>query len=352
MQDILKDSPDGVLCYQDELSGWFGAMDKYSAGRGSAKDRAFWLEAFNGGSYSVSRVGRGSVFIENLSISLIGGIQPEPICKIVDDSVDDGLLQRLLPITLKPAVAGETTGFADRVTLCQVYRQSDRRRRDAARFDEGAQRYRQEPEAKHLKLQSLEIVKPEADCPHRQIRWHFCPAVVIWHCIEIAPAFDSLIYRTSSVDLEICPMSSSARTLQVASEDFLASSCLTQSALRWRAWPSNDHDSVSAVAGYSDPQAGTDHQLRSRVGIKPRRLKPHSALSTFEQRKHWAGGSRAVVSEREADDWLVKPYSPPEVFRMRQVRDGAARGGSQMIAEAVDRGSSHEPPSGRVRLDG
>jgi hypothetical protein len=115
-QDILKDSPDGVLCYQDELSGWFGAMDKYSAGRGSAKDRAFWLEAFNGGEYSVQRVGRGSVYIENLSISLIGGIQPEPIRRIADDSVDDGLLQRLLPVTLRPAVAGwsRRAGFARR----------------------------------------------------------------------------------------------------------------------------------------------------------------------------------------------------------------------------------------------
>jgi hypothetical protein len=52
-QDILKDSPNGVLCFQDELSGWFGSMDKYSNARGAAKDRAFWLEAFNGGEYSV-----------------------------------------------------------------------------------------------------------------------------------------------------------------------------------------------------------------------------------------------------------------------------------------------------------
>jgi hypothetical protein len=63
-QDILKDSPNGVLCFQDELSGWFGSMDKYSNARGAAKDRAFWLEAFNGAPYSVHRVGRGSVFIE------------------------------------------------------------------------------------------------------------------------------------------------------------------------------------------------------------------------------------------------------------------------------------------------
>jgi hypothetical protein len=28
-QEVLKDSPDGVLCLQDELSGFFGTMDKY-----------------------------------------------------------------------------------------------------------------------------------------------------------------------------------------------------------------------------------------------------------------------------------------------------------------------------------
>ena len=43
-------SPDGVLLHQDELSGWFGSMDKYSGRGGAAKDRAFWLESYNGGS--------------------------------------------------------------------------------------------------------------------------------------------------------------------------------------------------------------------------------------------------------------------------------------------------------------
>ena len=52
-QEILKDSPNGVLLDQDELSGWFGSMDKYSGGRGAQKDRAFWLESYNGGSYTV-----------------------------------------------------------------------------------------------------------------------------------------------------------------------------------------------------------------------------------------------------------------------------------------------------------
>ena len=72
-QEVLRDSPNGVLLLQDELSGWFGAMDKYSGGgRGSQKDRAFWLQAFNGGSYMVNRIGRGAMAIPNLSVSLLG----------------------------------------------------------------------------------------------------------------------------------------------------------------------------------------------------------------------------------------------------------------------------------------
>ncbi len=102
-QDILRDSPDGVLNLQDEMSGWFGSMDKYAAGRGSAKDRGFWLSAFNGQSATVDRVGRGSIFIPCLSISLLGGIQPEPMKALMTEAVDDGLIQRLCPVMLRPA---------------------------------------------------------------------------------------------------------------------------------------------------------------------------------------------------------------------------------------------------------
>jgi Protein of unknown function (DUF3987) len=71
-QEVLKHSPDGVLCLQDELSGWFGAMDKYSGHRGAAKDRGFWLQAFHGGPYAYNRVARGAGLIENLSICCSG----------------------------------------------------------------------------------------------------------------------------------------------------------------------------------------------------------------------------------------------------------------------------------------
>ena len=48
-QEVLAGSPDGLLVVQDELSGFFGSMDKYGGHRGAAKDRGFWLQAYNGG---------------------------------------------------------------------------------------------------------------------------------------------------------------------------------------------------------------------------------------------------------------------------------------------------------------
>jgi hypothetical protein len=59
-QEILRDSPDGVLYLRDELSGFFGSIDKYASHRGAAADRGFWLQAYNGDAYTFDRVKRGS----------------------------------------------------------------------------------------------------------------------------------------------------------------------------------------------------------------------------------------------------------------------------------------------------
>lgn len=102
-QEVCKHSPEGVLAMQDELSGWIGSMEKYSGSKGGSADRAFWLTAYNGGQKRVDRISRGSFFIENLSISMLGGIQPDPIRKVVADALDDGLIQRFIPIVLAEA---------------------------------------------------------------------------------------------------------------------------------------------------------------------------------------------------------------------------------------------------------
>ena len=186
-QEVLKDSPNGVLCYQDELSGWFGSFEKYSSGRGASKDRAFWLEAFNGGPYSVNRVGRGSSYIENLSISLLGGIQPEPIRKVLEDSADDGLLQRGFPVMLKSAVEGrdvpEGEATHDYAVLIGRLRHLDAIK---LHFDDGAQSYRQELERKHLSLQSCETLHPKLGAHIGKYNGLFARLCIIFHCIENA----------------------------------------------------------------------------------------------------------------------------------------------------------------------
>jgi hypothetical protein len=194
-QEVLKDSPDGVLCYQDEMSGWFGSMEKYSGSRASAKDRAFWLEAFNGAPYTVNRIGRGSIFIEHLSASLLGGIQPEPIRQIADESVDDGLLQRILPIILKPAVEGRDEEASPAITeyanlIGRLHHLNNPMLmegllQDPLRFDDGAQAYRQQLERKHLELcQSLEGVNRKLAAHIGKYNGIFARLCIIWHCAE------------------------------------------------------------------------------------------------------------------------------------------------------------------------
>lgn len=108
LSEVLKDNPRGILCLQDELSGWFGSMDAYSGGKAGGKDRAHWLEAYNGGGRVVDRVMRGTLNIPNWSVSMIGGIQPDAIRRIAQNMTDDGLMQRFM------IVVGRNTKEHDR----------------------------------------------------------------------------------------------------------------------------------------------------------------------------------------------------------------------------------------------
>jgi hypothetical protein len=96
----LLDNPSGVLQLRDELTGWFGSFDAYRSGtlKGTSKDRAFWLEAYQGGSKEIDRVGRGTTVVPNLKVSIVGGIQPDKLQEIADLLDADGLIQRFLPV--------------------------------------------------------------------------------------------------------------------------------------------------------------------------------------------------------------------------------------------------------------
>src|SRR5215211_5737714 len=94
--ELLVENPQGILNHRDELSGWFRSLEK----QGREGDRAFYLESWNGtGSFDVDRIGRGSLHIRALCLSILGGIQPGPLSSYVYQAVQgqqgaDGLLQR------------------------------------------------------------------------------------------------------------------------------------------------------------------------------------------------------------------------------------------------------------------
>lgn len=94
---------------QDEVAGWIEGFERYSSG----SSRPFYLQAWNGGTYTKDRVGRGKndlgaeIYVDNLALSILGGIQPDKISKL-GDLTDDGLLQRFVVVLVKAAGLPDT----------------------------------------------------------------------------------------------------------------------------------------------------------------------------------------------------------------------------------------------------
>jgi len=94
--ELLNENPNGMLLNRDELSGFFAKLSQED----SQMDRAFYLECFDGnGRFTYDRIGRGTIIIENCMLSVLGGIQPSKIAKLIrlaiSGQADDGLVQRL-----------------------------------------------------------------------------------------------------------------------------------------------------------------------------------------------------------------------------------------------------------------
>ena len=95
LADLLNENPTGLLQFRDELTGLLAGWER----NGREEDRAFYLEAWNGsGSKTVDRIGRGTIHVKNLCVSLFGGIQPQKLVgylRAATDYENDGFVQRL-----------------------------------------------------------------------------------------------------------------------------------------------------------------------------------------------------------------------------------------------------------------
>jgi len=91
---LLSAHEKGLLLHSDELAGWFGSFDRYG---GDGVDRPLWLKIYDAEYHKVDRIKHHNkpVCIERSLVSVIGGVQPEKLAKLVH-CVDDGLTSRFL----------------------------------------------------------------------------------------------------------------------------------------------------------------------------------------------------------------------------------------------------------------
>ena len=96
LHHVLSENPAGLFVIRDELTGWLAGLER----QGREQERAFYLECWNGdASFTIDRIGRGSVHVPHACISLFGGIQPARLRDYLADALrdgpsNDGLMQR------------------------------------------------------------------------------------------------------------------------------------------------------------------------------------------------------------------------------------------------------------------
>lgn len=94
--ELLNQNPNGLLLERDELYGWLRTLDREDR----SNDRTFFLEAASGdGAYTYDRIGRGTLHVPALCLSIVGGIQPARLAPYIHHAVrggngDDGFIQR------------------------------------------------------------------------------------------------------------------------------------------------------------------------------------------------------------------------------------------------------------------
>ena len=191
VQDIAENSPDGLYLLRDELSGLFAAMEQYGGKHSMSAARPFYLQTYDGRSYSWDRAGnRGSGHIECLGLCMFGGIQPDLIRKIVWAGYDDGLVERFNPIILRDSVVDDDAPLPPEAKqfdalVHALYRMRKHYGNELVKFDDDALKVREE-----LARQHHELIKT-FQSTNRQLASHvgkyngmFARLCLLWHMIE------------------------------------------------------------------------------------------------------------------------------------------------------------------------
>ncbi len=113
---LLEQNSRGIVCLQDELTGWVLAMDQYKGGKGA--DRYGWLSFWNGAPILVNRKTRQEpIVLDNPLVNVAGCLPPDMLGQLTHArGREDGFVHRILlafpdPLTMRwtEIVVKETT---------------------------------------------------------------------------------------------------------------------------------------------------------------------------------------------------------------------------------------------------
>jgi len=134
--EVAAATPRGLLLYSDELSGWLSRIPQLGGD-------AFWLTAFGARPYSVIRKDREPVDVRRLSVSVLGGVQPDVIQTFISNKSNKGFAARWLYVYPEPLRGFRIANAANHVlaedSLLRLMRLGDGSTTEACPLTAGAQ---------------------------------------------------------------------------------------------------------------------------------------------------------------------------------------------------------------------
>jgi hypothetical protein len=207
ISEVLRDddashqrAPAGkVLSRHDEMSEFFANLDRYQGGGKGGGDRGAYLRLYNGGPYSVDRIGRGSFSVPNWSACFLGGMQPGPIQKIAQNAVEDGLLQRFMFVVPGPQELGmdrapskqaqhRYNALIPALTALHPARSSNGEDSEVVVLHTGAHQHRENVDAVARAMALLPDTSPRLQSAFGKYPGLFARTALTFHLIEIADA--------------------------------------------------------------------------------------------------------------------------------------------------------------------
>ncbi|MBB6050418.1 DUF3987 domain-containing protein [Armatimonas rosea] len=281
--ELLKANPNGMLLYRDELMGFLRTLER----QGHESDRAFYLEAWNGkGCFTYDRIGRGTVFIPSVCLSLVGSIQPGPLSSYLrassEERGDDGFTSRFqLLVWPDPAGYHLVDRWADAEAKKRVAQVFDAlaewamSKTDIEADEESVACLRFAPEAQQLFYTWLESLE-------YRMRDSGETALMETHLSKyrkLVPALALIFHLLESID-------SLTAELPPVSLDSL------ERALAWAEFLETHARRIYQAVGEGDPEAG------QRLGQRIKQSLPNPFTVRQVVQKHWAGLSTTDDVER------------------------------------------------------